>query len=115
MKDTFYEVYSDVEKSIDYAFRGKFTINLYQYLKVKEAKRQQVEDFLSSPTSSNISEIVKNLDEYIEGGPDNLHKQLREAYGHIPKPEARKIRNYLHQMLEDCLKYVNEKQKRRKR
>ena len=37
-----------------------------------------------------------DLDDYIEGGSDEIHKQLREGYGHIPKPQARKIRNYLH-------------------
>ena len=33
-----------------------------------------------------------DLEEYLKGGADNEHKQLREGYGHIPKPQARKIK-----------------------
>jgi len=43
---------------------------------------------------------------------DSNHRQLREGYGHIPKPEARKIRNYLYGILEDAQKYNYEKGRR---
>jgi len=36
--------------------------------------------------------LILDLDEYLAGGADNEHKQLREGYGHIPKPQARKIK-----------------------
>jgi hypothetical protein len=109
------EIYLDVEKAIDYAFIGKFVLNFYQYLKIKNTKRKEVEEFLDSSCSKNILEIVKNLEEYLEGGSDSSHKQLREAYGHIPKPEARKIKNYLNQILEDSEKYIDDKRPGRKR
>ena len=35
-----------------------------------------------------------DLDEYLKGGQDSEHKQLREGYGYIPKPQARKIKEY---------------------
>ena len=60
-----------------------------------------------------MTEVIHELDEYIKGGQDNDHKQLREAYGHLPKPDARKIRNYLNTILEDASRY--EKAKRRGR
>ena len=58
---------------------------------------------------------VMDLDDYLEGGNDEIHKQLREAYGHIPKPEARKIRNYLYGILEDAWKYNHDKRKGRRK
>jgi hypothetical protein len=114
MENTLQEVYFDVEKAIDYAFKGHFLMNFYDYLRVINARKVDVEEFIESPTAANISNIVMDLDTYLEGGSDNLHKQLREAYGHIPKPQARKIRNYLYKILEDAWKYENDK-KRRKR
>lgn len=99
------EVYFDVEKAIDLAFGGHFVLNFYEYLKVKGAKKTEVEQFIESSTASNINNVVNDLDTYLEGGSDDKHKMIREAYGHISKPQARKIRNYLHGILEDALKY----------
>jgi hypothetical protein len=75
----------------------------------------EVEEFIQSSTASEISNLVMDLDEYLEGGADNAHKQLREGYGHIPKPQARKIRNYLHAILEDALKYNYDKRPGRRK
>lgn len=115
MDTAFKEVYYDVERAIDYAFEGRFLLNFYDYLKIREAKKVQVEEFIDSPTAHNINNIVLDLDDYLEGGADEIHKQLREAYGHIPKPQARKIRNYLYGILEDAWKYNNDKQKRKRK
>jgi hypothetical protein len=115
MSSTFHEVYYDVERAIDYAFEGKFMLNFYQYLKVKDIKKVEIEQFITSNTVSNINNIITDLDEYLEGGADNQHKQLREAYGHIPKPQARKIRNYLNEILEDALRYNFDKRKGRRK
>ena len=115
MESTFHEVYYDVERAIDYAFNGKFILNFYDYLKIKGILKREVEQFIESKTALNINELVMDLDAYIEGGADNDHKQLREAYGHIPKPQARKIRNYLHEILEDALKYNYDKRKGRRK
>lgn len=115
MNNNFNEVYYVIEKSIDYAFDGKFLINFYEYLKSKESTRTQVEEFLDSVVVKNISEIVSNLEEYIVGGKEENAKQLREAYGHIPKPQARKIKLYLEEIIDDSRRYLNEKRTRRKR
>ena len=56
-------------------------------------------------TPKEIADEVLELQEYIKGGKDNLHQQLREAYGHISKPQARKIKNYLAGILEDAVRY----------
>ncbi len=110
------EIYNDVEKAIDYVFsENKFVLNLYEYMKIKDFKKVQAQEFISSTTANNIKNIVKELNEYIEGGQDNNHRQLREAYGHIPKPNARKISKYLNSILEDAERFISEKGKRRKK
>lgn len=109
------ELYYDVEKAIDYAFQGKFVLNFYEYLKVKGVVKKVVEDFLESETSVNIAEVVLDLDTYLEGGSDNEHKQIREAYGYLSKPQARKIRDYLNNILEDAQRYNYDKRKGRRK
>ena len=115
MESTLHEVYGDVEKAIDLAFNGQFVLKFYDYLKIRGTKRLEVEEFIESTTANEISNLVMDLDEYLEGGSDNNHKQLREAYGHIPKPQARKIRNYLYNILEDAWKYNYDKRPGRKK
>jgi len=107
---------SDVELAIDYAFNdNKFVINFYQYLKGKDATRNDAKSFLNSSTASNIKEQIEELDEYLKGGQDDLHKMFREAYGHLPKPYARKIRNYLSQIISDAEKYIYDKRPGRRK
>ena len=66
-------------------------------------------------SAAEISEQVLELEEYIRGGADNDHKQLREAYGHIPKPQARKIKNYLYSILEDAWRYSRDRKPGRRK
>jgi hypothetical protein len=115
MESTVHEVYFDVEKAIDYAFNGQFVLKFYDYLKIRGTKKVEVEEFIESATAHNINELVMDLDEYLEGGSDNNHKQLREAYGHIPKPQARKIRNYLYGILEDAWRYNHDRKPGRRK
>ena len=104
-----------VESTIDYAFEGKFMLNMYAYLKDSKATKVEVEGFINSPTAQNINNIIYDLEEYLEGGSDEPHKQLREAYGYLGKPEARKIKDYLYGILQDAWKYEQEKRPGRKR
>ncbi len=115
MDNNFHEVYGDVEQAIDYAFKGKFVLKFYDYLKIRGAKKVEVEEFIESNTANEISNLVMDLDDYLEGGADEIHKQLREGYGHIPKPEARKIRNYLYGILEDAWKYSHDRRPGRRK
>ena len=115
MTKYFEEVYFDVEKAIELAFDRKFVLNFYEYLKLKGAKKVEVDQFLNSSTAQEIITTIDDLQEYIKGGKDNLHSQLREAYGHIPKPQARKIRDYLACILEDAVRYSDDRRRGRKR
>ena len=110
-----YETYTDVEKAIDLAFDGHFVLKFYDYLKIKQVKKVEIEEFIESSTAKELSDLVTELNDYLEGGSDNMHKQLREGYGHIPKPQARKIKNYLNEILEDALRYNHDRRRGRRK
>ena len=115
MENNLHEVCNDVEKAIDYAFNGQFVMKFYDYLKVRKTKRMEVEEFIESNTAHELSDLVTELEEYLEGGSDEMHKQLREGYGHIPKPQARKIKNYLYGILEDARRYSHDRRPGRRK
>ena len=115
MSQNFEEVYFDIEKAIELAFEGHFVVRLYDYFEVRGVTKTEVDQFLGSSTAEEIGRVVIELDEYIKGGNDSNHKQLREAYHHIPKPQARKIRDYLASILEDAWKYSNDKKRGRRK
>jgi|TARA_B100000085_G_C18508803_1_gene498711 hypothetical protein len=105
------ELYELVEKSIDLAMQEhKFLFRMYPYLKANKWTRREVNLFIESATASNLNFIILELEGYIKGGD----KTLREAYGHIPKPKARKIKDYLYGILEDAWKYHAERKPGRK-
>ena len=99
------DIYDLIEHAIENAFDGKLNLKFYDYLKSNKVKKYEIDAFNESSTAHEISELVMDLEDYLEGGSDDVHKQLREAYGHIPKPQARKIKIYLYGILEDAWKY----------
>ena len=105
MKDDFENVYDMIEHAIEYAFQGKMQLKFYEFLKYRKTTKAEVDAFLQSSTAKELADEVLELQEYIKGGKDNLHQQLREAYGHISKPQARKIKTYLAGILEDAVRY----------
>ena len=109
MKDDFENVYDMLEHAIEYAFEGKMQLKFYEFLKYRKTTKAEVDAFLKSSTAKELADEVLELQEYIKGGKDILHQQLREAYGHIPKPQARKIKTYLGGILEDAVRYSNDR------
>tara|TARA_B100001029_G_scaffold47695_1_gene37803 strand:- start:2587 stop:2934 length:348 start_codon:yes stop_codon:yes gene_type:complete len=100
------ELYDLVEHAIDAAFeREIYLFDCLTYLKQMKATRKQTKEFIDSSTAGELALLVHDLDEYIKGGKDNEHCQLREAYGHLGKPRARKLKNYLHRILSDAWTY----------
>ena len=114
MSNNFEEVYYVLEEALELAFKGKFVVKLYEYFQLRKVTKVEADQFLRSSTAKEFAETVTELGEYIKGGNDSAHKQLREAYHHIPKPQARKIRNYLACVLEDAVRYSNDKRRGRK-
>ena len=109
-------LYDIVEGVIDNAFfHQTFTFSMYDYLKSNKVTKPVVSEFIESPTASTLTNTIEDLDLYLEGGNDELHKQLREGYGHLGKPTARKIRNYLYEILNDAWVYEKEKRGGRKK
>ena len=115
MSNNFEEVYYVLEEALELAFKGHFSIKLYEYFQVRGVTKAEADQFLKSSTANEIGSLIVELNEYIKGGVDNEHKQLREAYHHIPKPQARKIRDYLACILEDAVRYSDDKRRGRKR
>ena len=114
-EDDFETVYELVEHAIDYAFEGKMTLKFYEFLQYRKTKKIEVDAFLHSSTAKELGDLVIDLEEYIRGGKDSEHKQLREAYHHIPKPQARKIKAYLSGILEDAWRYSNDRRPGRRK
>ena len=110
-----YTLFGTVEEAIDFAFEGKYVLDMYAYLKSSKATKRDTEAFINSDTAHEINSLILDLEEYLEGGTDSEHKQLREAYGYLGKPEARKIKNYLYKILEDAWKYEQERRPGRRR
>ena len=110
------EFYDLVEHAIDGAFeREIYLFKCYQYLQHVKATRRQVREFIESSTAGSTALLVSDLDAYIKGGNDADHKYLREAYGHLGKPRARKIRNYLYSILKDARQYDIDRKPGRKK
>ena len=115
MRDDFENVYDMLEHAIEYAFEGKMQLKFYEFLKYRKTTKAEVDAFLKSSTAKEIADEVLELKEYIKGGNDSDHKQLREAYHHIPKPKARKIMAYLGGILEDAVRYSNDRKPGRRK
>ena len=115
MEQNLIDIYDLIEHAIDNAFEGQTNLKFYNYLKDNKIKKHEIDTFIESTTASELSELSSDLEEYIKGGADNEHKQLREGYGHIPKPQARKIKQYLYGILEDAWRYSHDKRPGRKR
>ena len=115
MSQNFEEVYYILEESLELAFKGQFVIKLYEYFQSRGVTKVEADEFLKSSTAHEIGSLIVELNEYIKGGKDNQHQQLREAYHHIPKPQARKIVAYLTCILEDAVRYSHDKRRGRKK
>ena len=109
------DIYDLIEHAIENAFEGQMNLRFYDYLKTTKTKKCEIDSFIISSTTKEINDTIVELDEYLVGGSDSEHKQLREAYGHIPKPQARKIRNYLEGFLNDAERYSNERKPGRRK
>ena len=107
MEDT----YQIVEVAIDYAFNGRFVLDFYQYLKSNKIRRVEVEQFIQSSTAKSLNSMILELGSYLKGND----KQLNEAYGHLSRPQAKEIKEYLYGILEDAWRYSRERRPGRPR
>ena len=115
MEQNLIDIYDLIEHAIDNAFERQLNLKFYDYLKDTKIKKHQIDEFLDSTTSKELESLIEDLEAYLEGGSDDIHKQLREGYGHIPKPQARKIKNYLYSILEDAWRYSDDRKPGRRK
>ena len=115
MEQNLSDIFDLIEHAIDNAFGGQMNLKFYDYLKDNKTKKHEIDSFITSSTTKELNDTIVELDEYLKGGADNEHKQLREGYGHIPKPEARKIRNYLQSFIDDAERYSNDRRPGRRK
>ena len=109
------EFYTLVDLAIDAAFeKDMFLFKPYNYLINSKIKRVEIQEFIESSTAATLALTVSDLDAYVKGGSDSYHRQLREAYGHLGKPKARKISKYLSQILIDARQYEWYKSRKKK-
>ena len=110
------EFYTLVDCAIDAAFeKNMFLFKPYNYLIHSKIKRVEIQEFIDSPTAKTLALTISDLDAYIKGGSDSEHQMLREAYGYLGKPRARKIRKYLYSILEGAWLYEKERKPGRKK
>ena len=116
MRKTQIDLFDLIEHVIDDVFLNSiYTFDMYRFLRSNQIKRPVVDEFVDSITAKNIQVSIDELNLYLEGGSDSDHRQIREAYGHLGKPTARKIRDYLNRILTDAWKYQNDKRPGRRK
>ena len=97
------DIYELAERALDVAILEKrFLFKLYPLLEQSKGTRKATLEFLESSTCKAIDDTAHDLEEYIKGGKDSEHTQIREAYHFLSKPEARKIVKYLRGIIEDA-------------
>ena len=110
------DIYAAVDMAIDEVFsHDRYVLNFYKLANSLRLKREDMVEFMNSNVATEVKELIYQLDEYIKGGRDSEHEQLREAYGNIPIPRARKIRSYMFRILEDAYRYERERRPGRKK
>jgi hypothetical protein len=81
-------------------------------LEGENVKRIDIKSFLNSSLISQMRDEISHLDLYLDGGPEVA--DLREVYGWMGKPRARKYKEYLMRIIEDAERYEKRKRPGRK-
>lgn len=107
------DIYDIVNTAVEYAFfQEKYQLNFFEYLKSENFKKEQVTSFIHSTLFVSLKDQVEEMDIYLAGGDSAA--LLREAYGWMGKPRARKVRDYLNTIIDDAHRYEKSKRKGRK-
>jgi hypothetical protein len=108
------DIYFIVNSAIDTAFsQEKYQLNFYEYLQGENFKKDQIVSFINSSLGTAIIHQIEELDLYLDGGDKAAF--VRESYGWMGKPRARKVKEYLEKIMEDAEKYEQSKRTRRKK
>ena len=95
------ELYTIIDRAIDEAmFNGMFLFNMKTYLQGNKWTRKQTKELIDSSSMGELTGVVGELSDYIA-----RDKYMSEAYGNLPKPQARKIRKYFQSLVDDAKDY----------
>ena len=95
------ELYTIIDRAIDEAMlNGRFLFNMKSYLTGNKWTRKQTKELIDSSSMVELTQVVDELSQYIA-----RDKYMSEAYGNVPKPQARKIRKYFETVINDAKDY----------
>ena len=77
--DLVWEMNDIVERTVEYAFQGKYMFCMYDYLKLNKATKRDVQEFVDGPTVEVYRSPSMILRTTLRVANDSEHKQLREA------------------------------------
>lgn len=107
------DIYEIINSAIDTAFtQEKYQLNFYEYLQGENFKKDQITSFINSSLGVAIVHQIEELELYLNGGDQASF--VRESYGWMGKPRARKAKEYLEKIMEDASKYEQSKRRGRK-
>jgi len=107
------DIFDIVNTAIDLAFsQEKYQLKFLDYLKGENFKRDDIISFIESSLFVSIQDQIVELDLYLDGGENSA--SFKEAYSWMGKPRARKIREYLQQIIDDAEQYEQSKRRGRK-
>ena len=108
------DIHFIVNQAIDYAFtEQKYNLNFYEYLKQENYSKEDTLSFLNSSTGIAIVDQVSEIQLYLDGG--DAANVVRESYGWMGKPRARKIKEYLEDIVDGAKEYAKTKRRGRKK
>ena len=97
------ELYTIIDRAIDEAmFNNRFLLNMKSYLTGNKWTRKQTGELIESSSMGELNGVVEELSQYIA-----RDKYMSEAYGTLPKPQARKIRKYFQSLIDDAREYYD--------
>jgi hypothetical protein len=107
------DIYDMINIAIDDAFvREKYQLNFFQYLEGEKFKRKELISFMNSSLYTALLHQIEELNLYLDGS--DAANMVRESYGWMGKPRARKIKEYLEEILDDAKRYEQSKKPGRK-
>lgn len=87
----------------------KYNLNSYVYLRNSKIKRLDAQRILRSPVIRELTGTILDINLSFKNGKEPEVLYAREAYGHIPRPEARKIVSYYENIIDGIKRYIAEK------
>lgn len=107
------EIYEIVNVAIDDAFLNKkYSIDVFDLLKTKNLKKEEVLIILESSLFVSIKHQIEELDEYLSQNASNSF--FKESYEWMGLSRASEFRFFLNKILEDAKRYEQSKRRGRK-